>query len=354
MHAGDRLSTLASTRHVESYYFVLLGQLAVERTASYAASARGNACLLLLEPGDHFSDAHLGLGAEHARLHVDCVASTETHLDVVERPALVSLMRRYPDLDEALREKNALLRNRRQRNSTQGLRVVQDFFRHHNLCYAKTTKVIDLDACIGCDGCERACRDRHGFSRIVRNGPSLGRLAFPVACRDCIDSRCLFACGFDAISKDDHGAIRIDAQKCAGCRACHDACPNAVITMLDAPYTKDDFPNPLPWTNAEGQTNVPGLYLAGEATGTALIKLAINAGRAAIDAIVRNFDAHPTVGAIDPEAHTQSEDAFYVAIVGAGPAGLVGRARRKDEWPASSLRQGTFRDDDSTYPRESS
>ena len=44
----------------------------------------------------------------------------------------------------------------------------------------------------------------------------------------------------------------------------------------------------LPVYDSNLETNVPGLYLAGEVTGKALIKIAINQGKKVVDAILQH------------------------------------------------------------------
>ncbi|HSR49525.1 MAG TPA: NAD(P)-binding domain-containing protein [Acidobacteriota bacterium] len=83
----------------------------------------------------------------------------------------------------------------------------------------------------------------------------------------------------------------------------------------------------LPVIGESGESNVSGLYLAGEIAGTPLIKLGLNRGRAVIDHIVNN-----DLG-IDPQTRDASQDGWDpsqerqgqwldVLIVGAGSAGL--------------------------------
>jgi len=124
-------------------------------------------------------------------------------------------------------------------------------------------------------------------------------------------------------------AILAHPDRCTGQAECVKVCPTSAISLthgsnlqtLRAPHIKDNF-----------ETNVPGIYIAGELSGMGLIKTAINEGRMAVDSIKRRLEANgewrPRVVIHGPDssalpAESQSESAAYdVIIVGAGPAGL--------------------------------
>ena len=129
---------------------------------------------------------------------------------------------------------------------------------------------IDPALCIGCGACVRACPE----------GDILGL----------IDGR----------------AILVEPSECIGHGACRSACPSDAISLVfgtakrgvDIPHVKDDF-----------QTNVPGIFIAGELGGMGLIRNAIEQGRQAVDAVRR----------LDGLGHPHRYD---VVIVGGGPAGF--------------------------------
>jgi putative YpdA family bacillithiol system oxidoreductase len=316
LQPGDRVSTAGGRLTEDCHYFIAIGQVGVATGFSSSdgpaldlklvagASSHRHEFVSFLEKGDSFSDEFLKKGSG-----MDCVATMETVLTAIPRSSLEALMKRNPAWARLLRDRFDVLRSRFSANRKRSLPVIQDFYLRQNYSIATTMKVIDLDLCIACDGCERACADRHGVPRLVRKGPALGRLSFPISCRTCVDHRCLPACGFDALTDVD-GEMVINSRKCVGCRACFEACPNGVINMIETPYTVEDFPNPMPSTDLSGRTNVPGLYLVGEAAGGALIKVAINGGVAAVESIQKEIRPREVAGVKD------------VAIVGAGPGGL--------------------------------
>lgn len=123
----------------------------------------------------------------------------------------------------------------------------------------------------------------------------------------CIGSgSCVRECPEGALGLVDGKATLVQAAACIGHGACHAACPFDAITLVfgterrgvDIPLLAPDF-----------QTNVPGLYIAGELGGMGLIRKAAEQGRQAMQAIV----------ARRPRGDAEVLD---VVVVGAGPAGL--------------------------------
>ncbi|MHC5112815.1 MAG: NAD(P)-binding domain-containing protein [Planctomycetota bacterium] len=97
---------------------------------------------------------------------------------------------------------------------------------------------------------------------------------------------------------------------------------NSPITAIGSLFDRSFDParaQRLPVRGEANESNVRGLYLAGEIAGTPLIKLGLNRGRAVIDHLV-------ATDLRDREAwsprETPDADAYDVLIVGAGSAGL--------------------------------
>lgn len=109
----------------------------------------------------------------------------------------------------------------------------------------------------------------------------------------------------------------IEPTKCIGHGACKTACPFNAISLVFGTETRGlDIPDVGP----DFQTNVPGIYIAGELGGMGLIGNAIEQGKQAIEAISRKNNGTPGhAGILD------------VVVVGAGPAGLAASLAAKSK-----------------------
>src|SRR5579863_7427642 len=135
--------------------------------------------------------------------------------------------------------------------------------------------LIDESKCLGCGACVTACPETSHH---------------------------------DVLGLINGKAVLIGPTECIGHGACKTACPFDAITLvfgterrgLDIPVLKPNF-----------ESNVPGIYVAGELGGMGLIKNALVQGRQALEAIAKKKAARNAPGVLD------------VVIVGAGPAGLA-------------------------------
>jgi thioredoxin reductase/NAD-dependent dihydropyrimidine dehydrogenase PreA subunit len=122
----------------------------------------------------------------------------------------------------------------------------------------------------------------------------------------CIGSgSCIKACPEEALGFVDGRAVLKNAASCIGHGACMAACPFDAIKLVFGTEKRGiDIPSVTP----EFESNVPGIFIAGELGGMGLIRKAAEQGRQSIAAIRKK------VGTSAAE--------FDVVIVGCGPAGL--------------------------------
>lgn len=110
--------------------------------------------------------------------------------------------------------------------------LVADFFVRHGLSVSMSLRVRELDKCIECYECEKACEQRYGVKRLSLNGKVLGALDFVDCCHTCVDQRCIDPCAYDAIKFDDaKKEVIIVEEACIGCSLCALACPYDAIEM---------------------------------------------------------------------------------------------------------------------------
>jgi thioredoxin reductase/Pyruvate/2-oxoacid:ferredoxin oxidoreductase delta subunit len=118
---------------------------------------------------------------------------------------------------------------------------------------------------------------------------------------------CITACPEGkVIGLVDMKARLIDPSHCIGHGACKTACPLDAITLVFGSETRGVD---IPMVQPNFETNVPGIFIAGELGGMGLIRNAITQGRQALDNI-RKLDG---IG---------KGDGLDILIVGAGPAGF--------------------------------
>ncbi len=133
--------------------------------------------------------------------------------------------------------------------------------------------VIDQLTCIGCGSCVKACPEQPEHQVLGM----IGGKAHLIGPADCIG----------------HGACRV-------------ACPVGAITLVFGTATRGvDIPRVTPWF----ETNVPGIFVAGELGGMGLIRNAVEQGRQAVEQI--------------HERRPRGGKELDLVIIGAGPAGFA-------------------------------
>ena len=149
------------------------------------------------------------------------------------------------------------------------------------------------------------------------------------------------ACVADCPEKDilgiaDGKATVINASNCIGHGACFHACPVEAISLrigtekrgVDLPHVSENF-----------ETNIKGMYIAGELGGMGLIKNSVEQGQQAILSMLKNKKPSQP-GVLD------------VLIVGAGPAGISASLAAKEAGLSSvTLEQNSLGGTVYTFPR---
>jgi Fe-S-cluster-containing dehydrogenase component/CRP-like cAMP-binding protein len=96
--------------------------------------------------------------------------------------------------------------------------------------------VIDLERCVRCDECVKACQSTHDGNPRFRRTPQAqyDRFMIANACMHCTDPVCMIGCPTGAIQRNKVGGeVVIDPYLCIGCGTCAANCPYENIVMVD-------------------------------------------------------------------------------------------------------------------------
>jgi len=154
----------------------------------------------------------------------------------------------------------------------------------------------------------------------------------------CIGSgACITACPEkDILGLVDGNATVINASNCVGHGACFHVCPVEAISLRIGTETRGVD---LPHVNEKFETNIQGIYIAGELGGMGLIKNSVEQGQQAIESMVKN--KKPT-----------KENVLDVVIIGAGPAGIsASLTAKKSGLSAMTIEQDSLGGTVYTFPR---
>jgi thioredoxin reductase/Pyruvate/2-oxoacid:ferredoxin oxidoreductase delta subunit len=165
--------------------------------------------------------------------------------------------------------------------------------------------------------------------------PSIHPFINPSRCLGC--AVCATACPEkDVLGMVREKAVLITAANCVGHGACKDACPTDAIHLVLG--TKEHGVE-VPVLHPDFQTNLPGVFVAGELGGMGLIRNAIEQGRQVMES-VRRLEG------------MGGKDRTDVVIVGAGPAGFSATLAAKEHGlRARTLEQDSLGGAVAHYPR---
>ncbi len=133
--------------------------------------------------------------------------------------------------------------------------------------------------------------------------PSLHPYIDPVRCLGA--GACVTACPEEAIGMINGKAQLVNPTLCIGHGACAVACPHDAITLV---FGTEKRGMDIPQVDPHFETNIPGIFIAGELGGMGLIRKAASQGSQAMENIAKLKG---------------SANEYDVVIIGAGPAGLA-------------------------------
>ena len=160
--------------------------------------------------------------------------------------------------------------------------------------------VVDVNSCIKSGACVRVCPEQDILG--IRNGK----------------------------------ATVINASRCIGHGACFHACPTQAISLHIGTEKRGID---LPHVNQEFETNVKGIFIAGEMGGMGLIKNAVEQGKQAVENICKGLSS-------------SNNSEYDLVIVGAGPAGISASLEaKKRKLKTITLEQDSLGGTVFTFPR---
>ncbi len=124
--------------------------------------------------------------------------------------------------------------------------------------------------------------------------------------RKCLGSgACVSACPEQALGMINGKGYLVNASACIGHGACMAACPHDAIHLVFGTETRGVD---IPMVKPNFETNIPGIFIAGELGGMGLIRKAAEQGTQAMESIAKRRGGNFPLD---------------VVIVGAGPAGIA-------------------------------
>ncbi len=179
---------------------------------------------------------------------------------------------------------------------------------------------------------ERADAKERGSHKARLQHPDID-LAKCIGCGTCIK-----ACPEDGVLSLLHGqAVIVHGARCVGHGLCATACPTGAIALtLGDLSDRRDLPAMAEDLEVVG---VPGLFLAGELGGFALVRTAVTQGIAAADVVVKKIQESKNEpdrgndtsdGPSSGQGASDSDEPFELLIVGSGPGGLACSLRAKE------------------------
>ena len=154
----------------------------------------------------------------------------------------------------------------------------------------------------------------------------------------CIQSgACIRACPeHDILGIRNGKAFVINASQCIGHGACFHACPTQAISLHIGTEKRGVD---LPHVNQYFETNVKGIYIAGEIGGMGLIRNAVEQGKQAVDNLIKGISA-------------KGKFEYDLVVIGAGPAGISATLQaKKHGLKTVTLEQDSLGGTVYTFPR---
>jgi len=207
----------------DSFYLIRIGFVKVSQ--KYPG---GELVLSYLSRGNYFGEMGLlGAGTRTAT----CTALDHVEVVRISGDDFRLMIERFPDVRRAL---GGVAQARTEENARQASRLLDvplDEFLRQGLMEAQNLLLIDLDRCVRCDACVRACAEAHdGVTRLIRDGLRYDKYLVTTSCRSCRDPLCMIGCPVGSIRRKNSLEVIIE-DWCIGCGRCAEQCPYGNINL---------------------------------------------------------------------------------------------------------------------------
>ena len=192
----------------------------------------GQKTLTYLGAGDMFGLEELyqaWQGDHQAEFKLKSSISALGYVDVIRIPVTVLERHIFPNIND-----NSIPDIGQGEAATLSDTAVMEWALDRRYMNGTQSMVIDLDRCMRCDDCVRACASTHdGNPRFRREGEIFDRKMVANACMHCKDPVCMIGCPTGAIHRSmETGSVLINDDTCIGCATCANSCPYKNIVMV--------------------------------------------------------------------------------------------------------------------------
>jgi Fe-S-cluster-containing dehydrogenase component len=202
--------------------------------AGFARVARdygsGQRTLTYLGAGDNFGLDELYNGWKAGEtVNMSSSLTALGYVDALRVPAQVLEEHVFPHMDQSV------VVHHEESERTLADDALLEFAVEERFINATKAMLIDLDRCVRCDDCVRACASTHGGNpRFLRHGKTFDHWMVTNACMHCTDPVCMIGCPTGAIHRSQvGGSVVINDDTCIGCSTCATSCPYNNIRMVE-------------------------------------------------------------------------------------------------------------------------
>lgn len=208
------------------FYIIKKGQVKIVK-----ANSRGNIITVgWLEEGDFLGEQPLIYNVENSET---IISLTNIELLVLDKKSFKGLYDYYSGFKLSIinRLKERAKGFSEVENNLKALSIM-NFMVENGLTYATKLKIFELNKCINCFSCVKACKERYGVAKFKKAGQKYSHVSITQSCRTCKHPTCIGKCRKDAIRRESDGEIAINSN-CVGCGLCAKYCGFGAIEIIE-------------------------------------------------------------------------------------------------------------------------